>query len=793
MKTTIRTFLLIFFSMASSTAFAQEFVRVRGKVTEPRSGQPVPYASVVAFDKNSEEMISGTTTDDLGLFRFRVETSDFIVKVSFIGFETKIIQDFKVVDGVVRLGNVVLNENAESLDEVEVIAERSSMEFKLDKRVFNVGKDLTSTGRGALDLLNNVPSVNVDIEGQITLRGKAGVQILINGKPSVLSDEGSTALGTLTADMIEKIEVITNPSAKYEAEGSSGIINLVLKKEEKKGFNGSVSLNTGSPANHNLGVSLNKRTENFNFFTQFGAGYRSLPRFRESANLDKLAGSTVRTDGTEYRNERFFNITLGTDYHINDLNVVTLSGSFAFEDEDQPSETDFWITAADEELISSYKREETTEAENPKYQYDLQYEKKFKDNKEHVLQVSAQGNFFGKEQASHFENTLSSGELLDPNQRTTTNFYQRDYIFKLDYTDPISKTVTIEAGGQYDINDVGNDYAVFEQDSTGEYVVLPRLTNNFEFDQKVLGVYLTGAYEKGRWGLKLGARVENTDLKTRLITTEQSNEQNYTNLFPSVHTSYKVTDRLSLQAGYSRRIFRPRLWHLNPFFNIRNNYNIRSGNPLLQPEFTDSYEITTIMTFEKFSINASIYHLYTIDVIERVNVFQDNTTLNLPVNLGFNNQTGFEVNGKYKANKWFSLNGDFNYGVFDRNGNYEEQDFDFSGDQWSARITTRFKIPADVELEIMGNYRSPYKTVQGRISGTGFLDVGLRKKLWKGKAVVNFSIRDVFASRFRENKVDQPTFNLYDFSQRGRFIVLGFSYSFGKGEVMTYSGRGRRR
>src|SRR5690606_37330098 len=203
-------------------------------------------------------------------------------------------------------------------------AEKSNVEFKLDKRVFNVGQDIASSGMGALDVLNNVPSVNVDLEGAITLRGNSGVQILINGKPSVLADEQSNALGTLTADMIESIEVITNPSAKYEAEGTSGIINIILKKEEKKGLNGSASINTGLPHNHSIGVSLNQRTEKFNFFTQFGAGYRSLPDYDKSINRNLADNTMVKSDGTSYRNEKFYNITLGADYYLNDLNIITL-------------------------------------------------------------------------------------------------------------------------------------------------------------------------------------------------------------------------------------------------------------------------------------------------------------------------------------------------------------------------------------------------------------------------------------------------------------------------------------
>lgn len=761
---------------------------VSGRIVEGRLVQPVPFASVVAYQSGSEQFIGGTTTDMEGNFELVIsETVD--LSITFIGFDTLLVEGIENDLEWIDLGDLALVENTRTLNEVEIVADKSIMEFQLDKRVFNVGQDLSSTGMSALELLNNVPSVNVNIEGQISLRGNTGVQILINGKPSVLSDDGTTALGTLTADMIESVEVITNPSAKYEAEGSSGIINIVLKKEEKKGFNGSVSANTGIPDNHSVGVSLNRRTENFNFFTQFGGGYRSLPSFRESQSLNLIDSTSVVTEGTEYRNERFANITLGTDYHINALNVVTLSGSFAYEDEDQPSSTEFFITDGEGQLISQYERIETTTAGNPKYQYDLQYEKKFADEEDHVLQFSTQGSFFGKEQSSEFDNVALDGILLDPDQQTVTNFFQRDFIYKLDYTDPIGEQFGLEAGFQYDINDVGNDFTVLNDEGAGNFQPDPGLTNDFRFNQKVLGVYGTGSYEGDNWGVKIGLRAENTDLNTLLVNTDESNARNYNNLFPSFHTSYSFSDGFSVQAGYSRRIYRPRLWDLNPFFNFRNNYNIRRGNPDLLPEFGDSYELTAIMIREKLSLNSSVYHLYTTNVIERVFLFEENVAITTPLNIGTRNQTGFELNGKYTPVDWFILNGDFNYGYFRRNGSFDNQNFDFSGSQWFTRMTGRFKLPADIEIELTGQYESPFVTVQGEVSGFAYMDIGMRKKLLKNKAVINLSIRDVFASRIRESVVNQTTFTLYDFSQRGRFIALGFSYSFGKGEVMTYSGR----
>lgn len=604
-----------------------------------------------------------------------------------------------------------------------------------------------------------------------------------------MADQSGNALGSITADMIESIEIITNPSAKYEASGTSGILNIILKKEENKGWNGSLSLNTGFPHNHSIGGSVNRRTEKFNLFSQFGVGYRSIPNQTEAFNRNLNNGEVVFSDGIEYRNEAFFNINLGADYHVNEYNVITLSGNFAYEIENQPSETNFSFFQGND-LISTWERRETTDATNPKWQYEFNWEKIFKNKEDHTFQLSALGSFFGKDQSSTFEDITSEGVNVDNNQKTATNFQQADYTFKADYTNPISDKITFETGVQYVINDVGNNFEV--QDFINqEFVVNENFTNDFEWNQKVLGAYATGAYENDIWGIKLGLRVENTDLNTLLRNTGESNSQNFTNLFPSLHSSFKVNENFSLQAGYSRRILRPRLWDLNPFFNIRNNFNIRAGNPDLQPEFTDSYELTSIYRIGKAFLSSSLYYRFTKDAVERVASFEDNVTITRPENIGTNSIVGFETNGKYSPVKWLTITGDFNFNYFKRKGIFENQNFDFTGNQWSARLGTQIKLPFNFDLELNGNYRSGFETVQGRQSGYPFLDLGLRKKILKGKIVFNLGIRDLFASRIQERFVNQDMFESYNFGLRGRFFTFGMSYGFGKGEAFSYSGRTR--
>lgn len=770
---------------------AQQKLKISGIIIE-KGGHPIPYATVIAKKNSSKKTITGSTTNEKGEFHFSMNQTDgFFLEVSFLGYAKKTIENLKATEGLIEIGTIILEQSERMLEEVVIEAEKSTTEFKLDKRVFNVGKDLSSTGASALEVLNNVPSVNVSIEGQITLRGNSGVQVLINNKPSVLASEQGGGLGTLTAEMIEKVEVITNPSAKYDAEGSSGIINIVLKKEEERGLNGSISLNTGTPHNHSIGLSLNRRSEKFNLFTQLGAGYRELPRNNRQSNTNRLEATTVYSEGKEYRNEEFYNLILGTDYHINQNSVLTLSGSYALELEKQPSDTDFRFENALGQIESSWNRTEKTDAVNPKYQYELQYKNNFKGAEDHSLLISALGNFFGKDQSSEFTDRTLSGTDNNSKQQTETDFKEAKHTFNLDYTKPVSEKLSVETGTQYVLQEVSNAYAVFNLVGT-DFIPDPNLTNTFDYEQNVLGVYGTASYEGEKWGVKLGLRLENTDVKTRLETTGERNTKNFSDWFPTLHTSYKLTEGFSVQAGYSKRIYRPRLWDLNPFFNIRNSYSIRTGNPNLLPEFTDSYEVSGIFTLEKASLNLSVFKQHTTDVIERISTFENNVTTYKPENIGTNNTLGIEFNAKYSPVKMLSLQGDFNYSFFTRNGSYEGTSFDFSANRWETKWTAKFKFPNDFDMEATGRYDSEFRTVQGRRSDILSADVGLRKKFMKGKAVINLSIRDIFASRIYENVTDQPAFYTYQRSYRGRFITLGLSYGFGKGEAMEYSGSRRR-
>ena len=782
------TFFYLLLATTSITAQSESYI-IKGIILDNNKKFPIPYATIKEVDGDSSKAINITISQEDGQFQLKTTSKNPNLNIDFMGYEQLKIRNILMKSKTLNLGEIFLKELTQNLEEFEIEVEKSTMEFKLDKRVFNVGKDISSTGASALEVLNNVPSVNVNIEGQISLRGASGVQILINGKPSVIASEQGKGLSSITADMIEKIEVITNPSAKYEAEGSSGIINIILKKDQRKGINGSISVNTGWPHNHSTGISINNRTEKFNLFAQIGLGYRSLPRMKYNKNENFLNLIDLESLGTEYRNEFYYNLILGSDYYINDNSLVTLSGSYALEIEDQPSSFEFIMDSVDLE-IGSWERSENTVAINPKYQYDLQYANDINGNEDHTIIASATGNFFGKNQASIFINDNFSGDIYNPQQETETNFKEEKHTFKLDYKKPIGQYLVLENGIQYVWQNVNNDYAV-KNNINNSWVIDTGLTNQFEYQQNVLGLFLTAAIEKNKLGLKGGLRLENTLLQTLLITTNEENNRNFNNLFPTLHFSYNLNKHVGFQFGYSKRIYRPRLWDLNPFFNIRDNYNIRTGNPNLLPEFTDAFELSSILIQEKVSVSMSFYKRITNGVIERLSTFENNVNTYIPYNIGKKDATGLELNTKINVNKQFSLLGDFNYFQFIRTGEFNNQNIDFSAHQWYTKWTSKLKLTSTTDLELSGQYESGYQTIQGEIQPQLYGNIGFRQKLIKGRAIVSFSIRDLFASRIWVNEIIQNDFSLYSRSFRGRFIIFGFSYGFGKGEAMEYSGARR--
>lgn len=772
-----------------SHAFGQDIegMKVGGVIVDAQTKTPLEFCTVKLLSKIDSSFINGTTSNTNGNFELNISNNKVMLKISFIGYTDYYLSDFSLFKDE-TVDTIYLKLNAELLNNVEVIGERSEMTFKLDKRIFNVGRDLSQSGGTAIDILNNVPSVEVTLEGVVQLRGNSGVQILINGKPSVLASGSSNALGSITADMIDRIEVITSPSAKYDAEGTVGIINIVLKETQKKGLNGSITANVGYPNNHSLGVSASYRSEKINLFGQLGIGNRRFVSIDTSVNrsINDDLTNVFSTYGNSQKNETFANVRLGSDFYLNEFNTITLSGHYAYELEAEYADIQYFSNTNDV-LESNFLRNESTDATNPKYQFDLNYQKKFQRHKEQVLDISAVGSFFGKDKMSEFDNVLIAGEDIGFDQQTQINFKDQNYTFKIDYAHPFKEKWVWEIGSKYEVNFNSNLTEVSNfKDEAWQHDTL--LSGDFNYQLGVFANYSTLSYEGDKWGMKGGVRHEQTDAKANQAEQELG-QWNYTNFFPSLHTSYKVSKFTSFQLGYSRRINRPHLFDFSPFFSFRDNFNLSVGNPELQPEFSNLFELTAVQNWKKTSLNASLYHSQTTDVIEDVVSITGNQTIRFPENIGTANTSGLELNLKYSPQKWVSILIDGNVAYFNRKGTYENQSFDFNNYKWSSRANLKFKMPADIEMQFSLNYRSRVQNVFTERRGYFYVDSGIRKKIMKGKFILNLSVRDVFNSRINKNYTVRTNSSLYSRSQRGRYIVFGVSYNFGKGEAMEFSGQ----
>ena len=792
----------IFMFMASNKTEAQRPKgMVIGKVSDAATGTPLDYATVSLFSKKDSSLVTGGITDESGKFAIETPFGKYYGKIEFIGFGNKIIDDIQVnpQNQRVMLGEIKLGADSEVLDEIEVRAEKSEIQMALDKRVFNVGKDLANNGGSAADILDNVPSVTVDIEGGVSLRGSENVQILIDGKPSGMVGIGDAGgLRQLPSNLIDKVEVITNPSAKYEAEGTTGIINIVLRKQKKAGINGSFDFTLGYPTNYGVAVNLNYRKNKFNFFTNFGVNFRKGPG--EGRYYQELydGDTTFITEQISERNRGGLSnsIRLGADYNFNDKNILTTSFMYRVSDEQNENTLEYrdFINSLDNPTDLVIRTDEEREDEN-KLEYVISFKRLF----------TGKGHELNADVRYQDNNETESSDLIEkylnpdgtPNgendllQRSANVESESRLVAKLDYTYPFSKEGKFEAGYQGSFREIKNDFMV-EENNDIQWLTLPDFTNNFIYDEDIHGIYATYGNKIKRFSYLAGMRLEHTDIKTLLEQTNESNPRNYTNFFPSVFFTYDLINDNAIQLSYSRRIQRPRFWYLNPFFTFSDRRNFFGGNPNLDPEFTDSYEIGHIKYWEKGSLTSSLYYRHTTGVIERILfVNEDGTTRRRPENLSTSNSVGFEFTFSYNPAKWLRINGDANFYRNKTEGELDGRVYSSEGNTMRSRITARGTIKKETNIQARLNYRAPRITTQGRTRSMTFLELGASRDVLKKKGTLTLSINDVFNNRRRRSTYeDDFFFREDDFQWRARSFRLTFNYRLN--QKKQRGGRGRR-
>ena len=740
-------------------------VLIKGKVLDGESGQPLDYATITLFSKKDSSMITGGITDEKGKFEIETKLGKYFAKIEFLSFQTRTIENipFEADQVVADLGNIALAADATTLSEIEVRAERSQMEMSLDKRVFNVGKDLANTGASAQDILDNVPSVAVDVDGNVSLRGSENVRILIDGKPSgLVGVDNANGLRSLPSNLISKVEVITNPSSRYEAEGMTGIINIVLKKDKKKGINGAFDMTVGQPDNYGLGVNMNFRREKVNFFVNYGLSYRQ--RAGGGFNYqERYRDNTTFIQDQQRDSERggwSNTVRFGADYYINKQNTLTTSFLYRKSDEDNFGSVtylDYIGNTSIDNLQSVTERTDDEKEDEKAIQYAINYKKTF-NKKGQELTATVQYEEDSETEGSdylekYFNSDYTPADQADLLQESNNAESEKQWLFQLDYVNPISKDGKFELGVRSSIRDIRNDYAVNEFDDNLWQPLLDfrgnPLSNNFLYDEDIHAVYAIIGDKKGKFSYQLGLRGELSHVVTELIETNEINDRNYFNLFPSAHFTYELPKDNAIQLSYSRRIQRPRFWYLNPFFSFSDSRNQRTGNPNLDPELTHSLELGHIKYFDKGTISSSVYYRYSEGTIERSirTIINDQETLSRPENLKDEHAYGLEFTFSYNPFKWWRINSDLNFYRAITDGSNIQEGLGSDTYTMRGRVTSRVTLWKNTDVQVRTSYRAPRNRTQGRSRAMYSTDLGVSRDVLKKKATLTLSIRDIFNTR----------------------------------------------
>lgn len=796
-----RTITILFYAfitaaLAVEPLWAQDKAKITGTVFNNEE-DPIPNASVALLDPADESILTGTATEESGEFSLTTEPGEYILLISYISFIDQNV-DIEAVSGqTLELGRFNLIPEESQLDEVIVEGERSYMEMNFDSRSFNVGSDVTSLGGNALDVLDNVPSISTDFEGNVSLRGNQGVQILINGRPSNLVRGGTDALGSIPASMIDEIEIITNPSARYEAQGTGGIINIKLVDNAQLGFNGSIQSNVGYPQDHGAGVNLNYNRNNINWFLNLDFEYEREPETGSSfQSFSDDTSYVFRETNDVIESEIEGDINFGADFYLPLDQVLTLSSRISIEEGEEdgdlfytdytPSSPGIYRRTFDNwEIQRQVNRRNLEEARETDYDIRLQYEKRF-DGSDHRLTADADFEFGSESEDVTLSEDLEQGTSDFRNQRTFSDETYRELRIDSDYERPMGDNGKFEAGFRINFDWLDNDFRAEElisntwtlpEDGLGE-------SENFTFYENVNALYSIYNGSAGSFTYQLGLRLENTVIKTELDQTGEGSDQNYLNLFPSAFLSYTLSDQNSFQLSYSRRISRPWSRFLLPFTEIDNSRNRSVGNPNLSPEFGNSFELGYLRRWESGSVLSSVYYRYRTGVIERISTIDSNgLTTRRPINLANENSWGIEFSADQDLFNNLQLSGSFNLYQSNSDGEFEGISYTSESESFTSRLRLRWRFLDSWNFQSNVYYRGARQTTQGRNGGSAYVGSGMSKEILDGQGTISLNVRDLLNSRQSDREIINPTsYTNNQYSWSSRSFRLNFRYNFSSGQ-----------
>ena len=761
---------------------------VKGLVVDELTSRPLEFVSAALCVTLDSAILIGKSTDKAGRFEFSdLLPGEYFLRFDLIGYERKTIPSFEI-DSQHRdanLGQIGLVTAPVKLDEVVVTGQRALYNNSVDRKVYNIDQDLMSKAGSASELLQNVPSIDVDIDGNVTLRGSSNVLIMINGKSSPLLEKNSaTVLQQMPASSIEKVEIITNPSAKYKPDGTAGIINLVLKKNGSLGINGNLTANAGNQDRVNGNVRLNYNPGGFNIFGSYSIRKDSRNRVNSDKRTQIDSSSAVTLyDGTLNSFARPFShlVSAGLDYKISSNDELGFSSNYFYNGFTRTEDANNVLRDAGNSVINQYDRLRVDDQYEKEYSVRAYIEHAFP-GEDHKLRFEASISRAPEQENNHYTNSYAVPAI--PNEYDNTLIKNTDDKDELtvEYQNPLSEQSSLEAGyvGQFNSSDL--DYFAESFDpGQGRFVTDFTRTNRFQFDETIHALYTTYKRSFGNFGLLAGLRGEKSHVKAHLVTFDSTLINGYFKIYPTLHLSYKLSTFSELQLSYSRRTHRPEADDLNPFPEYRDPRNVSAGNPKLQPEFSHSVELGCQIQTDEVSLLPALFYRYTFNRFTTLTqAVNDTLLLTTRQNLSNDQSGGVELVASANVGELVSMHW---------SGNAFLNQIDASNlgygqkktiTTWSSNFTATMSLTTTSKFQVNANYNSARLTPQGQYSPSYVVNVGLRQELFDGKLSCILTVADVFKTLKRELQLDIPSLKQSVVNMRdSRILYFGFTYYFG--------------
>ena len=764
---------------------------ISGKIIDSDFNTPLEYATISIYDSKKQNLINGVISDNSGFFSIELTKGLYDLKIEYISFETKTLEKIDVQNSI-DLGIISLSINENLLDEIEVIGEKTEIEIKLDKTVYNIGKDLTLKGSSVSDVLDNLPSLEVDIDGNVSLRGNQSVRILINGKPSGLVGISSNdALKQFPSESVEKVEVITSPSARYNAEGTAGIINIVLRKNKLAGLNGSASLNLGDPRRVGISTNLNFRTKKISLFgnigdnsTKYINGFKNETEYftaREKNNFLYENG-----ERNSERNSNYYNG--GIEYFFNEK--TSFVASFVNNSSDGLTNTSNLIDQTFDNINSLSERLEDENEIDENKEFSFNFSKKFND-KGHELTIDYQ-----KEKSFEIESSSILNSKLKPiyerylSEKITTDENQNSELYKVDYVLPIGEEGQFEAGFRRINQHQKIDYLVEKEDNLGNFISDNNLSNTLLYNEKVNAYYTQYGNKKNNFSFLLGLRFEESITNVTQVVNGDNTKKKYNDLFPTLNLALELKEDETITLGYNRRIRRARSYFINPFPSRSSITNIFQGNPNIEPTYSNGIDLGYLKRFSQTTINGSIYFRKSTGEFTFITESTGESVLvngNLvpvirrtPINLASNSQTGVEFNVNYTQSQLWRVRGNINFFESDLKGEYNGVVYDSKNFSWSGGLNNYLKIFSSVDWQTSLSYRAPQKTAVSNRKARISSNTALSKDLMKDKLTLTFKVNDIFETQKWRIESFNENYRSYSESswRGGRNFELNLIYRF---------------